>query len=107
MHVSPTKLRQQRAILSAKAGDPDSPASGTLHARRQRLQADLDRAKTTEAALNDPSPVRHLVVADKTGHSVQQLERMVKQINAEIDAVQQRIEAIDKLLAKNGNRDRD
>lgn len=95
---SPAKrLRQERATLGSRQGDPDSPTSGTMYARRKRLAAELEQIqswqksselKSSQASRRPTSISRPLDI----------VERDLRLIDEEISATQQRIDEIDQLL---------
>lgn len=107
MMESPAKkLRQQLAILAARQGDPESPASGTLLARRQRLNEELARAdsgdqtSTLAAAPVAPMSMRG---SDALGfasrRSTSAIRRDIRIVDQEIDELQRRMKEIDRIIA--------
>jgi len=101
---SPTKkLYQQRAVLRAQQGDPDAPASGTLYARRHRLEAELRQVRVQEAAALDPvlGQRQH---ANLSGNILMQrrsaltIEGDLKRVQREIDSLQEQIEDVDSKI---------
>jgi hypothetical protein len=96
------KLCQQRAILTARQGDPQSPASGTLYARRQRLANQLDAIELEEAV------VAHSMCQVATRRSVaigafrssSEVQRELAAVDLEIERLQEQIDAIDRQLVR-------
>jgi hypothetical protein len=106
MMESPAKkLRQQLAILAARQGDPESPASGTLLARRHRLNEELARAESAEQSPASGAPIG--VVEPRGGEaagfpsrrSPSVIRRDLRVVDQEIDEIQQRIKEIDRVIA--------
>ena len=102
MTESPSKkLRQRRASLGALQGDPEAPAAGTLHARRQRLLAELERAQVVPAgggvAVGHPHEGAglHLALSERT---VPEIMHELRQVDDQIEEVQRSIDEIDDEL---------
>lgn len=96
------KLRQERAILGARQGDPELPANGTLFARRQRLQADLERAEHEELAVfgvQAPREYRQRL-SSSGARSAVALRRDIRLVEEEIRVTQQRMDEIDRVLER-------
>ncbi len=109
---SPTKkLYQQRALLKAQQGDPESPASGTLYSRRQRLEQELERTRLQEAAALDPVLGQRQYANSATGvlakrRSSSVIEQDLRTVQAEIDRLQLEIDEVDTLIKKTERRTR-
>jgi hypothetical protein len=102
---SAKSLRQRRAVLAARQGDPESPASGTCYAHRQRLAAELNRslAEFGVAAAEQPAFTKGLttgqVVPTRHSRSPSAIEEDLRVVDDEIASLQVRIDEIDRLLA--------
>ena len=105
MMESPAKkLRQQLAILAARQGDPEAPASGTLLARRHRLNEELTRAesgdqtsKTSSASAVAMRGGDALGFASRRSSSA--IRRDIRVVDLEIDELQRRMKEIDRIIA--------
>jgi len=90
------KLRQQRAALGARQGDPEAPAGGTLFARRSRLQAELEQVQSEEFA--------HAGGSAAVGHALARpqslIERDLSNVEREIANVQREIEDLDRRIKR-------
>jgi hypothetical protein len=96
------KLCQQRAMLTARQGDPQAPASGTLYARRQRLANQLEAIELEEAVLTH-SNVRVATRSMATigaFRSSSEVQRELAAVDSEIEDVQKQIDAIDRQLVR-------
>lgn len=93
-------IRQQMAILGARQGDPDSPASGTLFARRLRLHSELESISREAPASAPSSVVETDTVASllATSRSVHAVRRDIAAVDAEILALQRRLSELDQIL---------
>ena len=106
MKGSDRELHQQLAMLGARQGDPDSPASGTLFARRRRLQAELDQASLEQSgeggyqtALGGGLAVESVLRAGH-GRSVDAIGRDLRRVEAEIGAVQREIDSLSRIVER-------
>jgi hypothetical protein len=100
------KLRQQLAILAARQGDPEAPASGTLLARRQRLHEELARADSGEhgagiagAAVAGKAARGVDAVGFASRRSSSAIRRDIRLVDQEIDELQRRMKEIDRIIA--------
>jgi len=105
MELPSKKLRQQRAALGARQGDPETPASGTLYARRRRLAQELESIESEQSAPADfsLSPSRSSQVGislARIQRSVAEVQRDLQALDAEIEDLQQQIDAIDRVLVR-------
>ena len=104
MKGSDRELHQQLAILGARQGDPDCPASGTLYARRRRLQAELDQANLEQSGelSGEGSSRGGLAVEAPTRHSrpIDAIDRELRRVEQEIGAVQREIDSISRIVAR-------
>lgn len=104
MKGSDRELNQQLAILGARQGDPESPASGTLYARRRRLQAELEQANLEQAgdAGGKESSSGGVALAERARHSrpVDTIDRELRRVEQEIGAVQREIDSISRIMAR-------
>lgn len=91
------KLRQQRAALGARQGDPEAPAGGTLFARRSRLQAELEQAQSEEFAFAGGSSAS---VSHALTRPLSLIERDLNNVECEIAAVQREIEDLDRRIKR-------
>jgi hypothetical protein len=102
---SAKSLRQHRAVLCARQGDPEAPACGTFYAHRQRLATELTRALVEFGltAGDQPSPAKRTsnghVSATRHSRSPAAIEEDLRAVDGEIASLQQRIDEIDQLLA--------
>lgn len=92
------KLRQEQAILGARQGDPEAPASGTLLARRTRLCADLERVEAELSGRASRSGAASAVLA--THRAALTLRRELNLVNDELLRTKRRIQEIDQLIAQ-------
>ena len=96
-------LYQQRAALGARQGDSESPASGTLFARRTRLEFELAQATSDESdphgAFDGGQHRGSIAMLGKTRPTFL-IRRDLRVVQQEIDTVQSQIDAIDRQLAK-------
>ncbi|MBI3468880.1 MAG: hypothetical protein HY000_38235 [Planctomycetes bacterium] len=105
MERSAKSLRQHRAVLAARQGDPESPASGTCYAHRQRLAAELTRslAEFGLAVVDQPALAKGLstgrVIPTRHSRSPAAIEEDLRIVDGEIASLQTRIDEIDRLLA--------
>ncbi|MGE0605787.1 MAG: hypothetical protein AB7O62_01585 [Pirellulales bacterium] len=102
-------LHQQRAALGARQGDPESPASGTLFARRSRLESELALATSDDAdALTpfDGGLNRAATVMVGRVRPTFLIRRDLRIVQQEIDSVQSQLDAIDRQLNKVKRKDR-
>jgi len=104
MMESPAKkLRQQLAILAARQGDPESPASGTLLARRQRLNEELARADSGDQNSTLAVAAKNMRGNDALGfasrRSTSAIRRDIRIVDQEIDDLQRRMKEIDRIIA--------
>lgn len=103
MELPSKRLRQQRAALGARQGDPESPASGTLYARRRRLAQELESIETEQPGSSDYNPDRSshggLSVA-RLMRSAIEVQRDLQALDAEIEDLQQQIDDIDRMLIR-------
>lgn len=102
-------LHQQRAALGARQGDPENPASGTLHSRRIRLESELAQATSHEEnrqASFDHSARRGGGVMTRSPRPTFLIRRDLRLVQQELEAVQAEIDTIDKQLSKNKRKDR-
>lgn len=109
---SPTKkLYQQRAVLKAQQGDPEAPASGTLYARRHRLEAELRQVRVQEAAALDPI-LGQRQQANLSGNILMQrrsammIERDLRFVQREIDVLQEQIDDVDTQIKQTERKNR-
>ncbi|HUY92183.1 MAG TPA: hypothetical protein VMV10_25815 [Pirellulales bacterium] len=104
MKGSDRELHQQLAILGARQGDPESPASGTLYARRRRLQAELEQANLEQAgeANGKDLPTGAVALEARTRHSrpIDTIDRELRRVEQEIGAVQRQIDSISRIVAR-------
>jgi hypothetical protein len=106
MKGSDREVHQQLAMLGARQGDPDSPASGTLFARRRRLQAELDQANFEQSgeALQQNAHGGGLALESvlRTGHgrSADAIGRDLRRVEAEIGAVQREIDSLSRIVER-------
>lgn len=91
------KLRQQRAALGARQGDPEAPAGGTLLARRTRLRAELDQAQSEQLSLDGGG---RATVVNALGRPVALIERDLNGVEREIATVQRQIEELDRRIKR-------
>jgi hypothetical protein len=91
------KLRQERATLGSRQGDPDSPTSGTMYARRKRLAAELEQLQNRHKSLDVGSSLSRQMTA-YVSRPMELVERDLRMVDEEISATQQRIDEIDQLL---------
>lgn len=97
-------LRQHRAVLSARQGDPQSPACGTFYGHRQRLAAELTRSLIEHgmSRADQPSGVKmsSTTHAGATRHSRSPaaIESDLRTVDGEIAILEERIHEIDRLL---------
>lgn len=103
-------LHQQRAALSARQGDPESPASGTLFARQQRLQAELAQATADQTDVHRSGggmdSARASVSALRRSRPTFLIQRDLWTVQKEIDAVQSEIDVIDRQILKSAKKNR-
>jgi len=97
------KLYHQRAVLRAQQGDPDAPASGTLYARRHRLETELRQVRVQEAAALDPvlgqrqqANLSSSILMQK--RSAIMLEGDLKSVQRELDSIQTQIDDVDSQI---------
>ena len=93
-------LRQERAVLFARHGDPDNPASGTLLAKLHRLQEELQHVGANSYATLSSS----LVGADASAatlpnRSADAIRREIGRVEEELDSIQKRIDVVDEQIA--------
>lgn len=97
-------LCQQRATLTARQGDPQAPASGTLYARRRRLAHQLEAMEVVEAALSPEFALqisnRSAVASSTMYRSSSEVQRELAAVDREINDLQQQIDAIDRQLVR-------
>jgi hypothetical protein len=78
-----------------------TPAAGTLHARRQRLLSELERAQTvptgSSMALGDShgGHALHIAVSERT---LPEIMQELRQVDEQIEEVQRSIDEIDEEL---------
>jgi hypothetical protein len=96
------KLRQQRAALGARQGDPETPASGTLYARRRRLAQELETIVAEQGADGDSTSRGPSIGATmlRLQRSSAEVQRDLEVLDAEIEDLQQQIDAIDLQLTR-------
>jgi hypothetical protein len=92
------RLRQERAILTARQGDPQLPASCSLLARRNRLRAELDQGDVERAAVRAYN-AKHHSSAVASARPAAAIERDIQRVQDEIDSVQRKIASIDSIIA--------
>lgn len=112
MKGSDRELHQQLAILGARQGDPECPASGTLFARRRRLQAELDQANLEQSGDSsgaDSSPRGGTALEARVRHSrpLDTIDRELRRVEQEIGAVQREIDSISRIMARHKAQARD
>jgi hypothetical protein len=106
VEVSAKALRQHRAVLSARQGDPDAPAGGTFYAQRQRLVAELTRSQEEFGQTTvDHSSSGKAVLTARSGvtrhiRAPAAIEEDLRVIDDEIASLQGQIDEIDRQLAK-------
>src|SRR2546423_335727 len=100
MERSNKQLLQERAILGARQGDPESPLGGTLLARQRRLRADLERVDSENGMMGHgvSAIVAPMPAAGLSSRSRAAIERELDLVEAELAAAQHRIAEIDGLL---------
>jgi hypothetical protein len=96
-------LRQHRAVLSARQGDPEAPASGTFYAHRQRLAAELSRSMVEfglATAETLPAEGQLATKLPNTRHSRSPavIEEDLRVVDGEIASLQEQIDEIDRQL---------
>lgn len=110
MKGSDRELHQQLAILGARQGDPESPASGTLYARRRRLQAELDQANLEQSGDSgaEGSPKGGTALEARVRHSrpIDAIDRELRRVEQEIGAVQREIDSISRIMARQKSQSR-
>jgi hypothetical protein len=112
MHMkgSDRELNQQLAILGARQGDPESPASGTLYARRRRLQAELDQANLEQSGEGGPegASAGGTALEARVRHSrpIDTIDRELRRVEQEIGAVQREIDSISRIMARQKSQSR-
>jgi hypothetical protein len=100
---SPVKrLYQRRAILGARCGDPESPASGTLLARKRRLEDELQDVEVREiaelaAAISGNGGGLAVAMTKRTLSAIQ---RDMQRVEREIDDLSREIERLDARIAE-------
>ena len=103
MQISVTKLRQRRAMLGARQGDPESPASGTLYARQRLLQAELEALEEETLAACEPrahaTPTAGVLTRAVHRRSIEAILLDMRRVNEELVGIQQEVEEIDRLIA--------
>jgi hypothetical protein len=111
MKGSDRELHQQLAILGARQGDPECPASGTLFARRRRLQAELDQANLEQSGESgaESSPRGGTALEARVRHSrpIDTIDRELRRVEQEIGAVQREIDSISRIMARQKAQARD
>jgi hypothetical protein len=92
------RLRQERAILTARQGDAQLPASGTLLAHRNRLKAELQRAddERTLARQHTLDAGGMVFLARPTAA----IQRDIRRVEDELDVVKRKIMMIDAIIAR-------
>jgi hypothetical protein len=104
MNGSDRELHQQLAILGARQGDPECPASGTLYARRRRLQAELDQANLEQAGdtsgESSPKDARAVKAPARHSRPIDAIDRELRRVEQEIGAVQREIDAIGRIMSR-------
>lgn len=104
MKGSDRELHQQLAILGARQGDPDSPASGTLYARRRRLQAELEQANLEQVGDSGGKDLSSggVAVEARARHSrpIDAIDRELRRVEQEIGVVQREIDSIGRIMAR-------
>jgi len=94
------KLRQERATLGSRQGDPESPGNGTMYARRKRLSAELEQIQSRQGARQTVSSRNQFEgSANALSRPLHIVQRDLRLVDEEISATQQRIDEIDQLLA--------
>ncbi|HVW35965.1 MAG TPA: hypothetical protein VHB99_01630 [Pirellulales bacterium] len=110
MKGSDRELNQQLAILGARQGDPESPASGTLYARRRRLQAELDQANLEQSGDGglEGASVGGTALEARVRHSrpIDTIDRELRRVEQEIGAVQREIDSISRIMARQKSQSR-
>jgi uncharacterized protein (DUF3084 family) len=95
------KLRQERATLGSRQGDPESPSSGTMYARRKKLSAELEQIQSEQTSWNSGSG-RHAQtesVSAPPHRPLYAVQRELRILDEEITATQNRIDEIDEILS--------
>ncbi len=92
------RLRQERAVLTAHQGDPQLPASCSLLARRNRLQAESQQAEVDRAAVRAYN-LKYQASAVSSCRTAAAIDRDLQRVEHEIESVQRKIAAIDRVLA--------
>ena len=104
MKGSDREVHQQLAMLGARQGDPDCPASGTLYARRRRLQAELDQAQLEQEGEPSGEGSSRGGVADavstRRGRPIDAIDRELRRVEQEIGAVQREIDSLSRIVAR-------
>jgi hypothetical protein len=99
-------LYQERAALGARQGDPESPASGTLYARRRRLAEELEAIEGDQTAMAEGGSAGLAVryagtsVMTRRRRSMSEVQRDLAVVDDEIGVLQERIDAIDRILGR-------
>lgn len=91
------KLRQQRAALGARQGDPEAPAGGTLFARRTRLRAELEQAQSEQLSVAGGGQA---TMAYALTRPLTLIERDLNSVEREIASVQRQIEELDHRIKR-------
>lgn len=104
------KLRQERATLGSRQGDPESPTSGTMYARRKKLSAELEQIQSEQSSMNvgtgksagrngSGRNIQTESVSTSMHRPLQAVQRDLRLLDEEITATQQRIDEIDQILS--------
>ena len=96
-------LTQERAILIARQGDPNSPAPGTLLARQKILHAELEASHARAASSVNQGAVA-VAATFAANRQPDQVRRDLRRVERELIALQSRLREIDQTMAEDAEK---